>query len=31
MDGYGSLKKNGFIKYEGSFKDGKISGLGKMF
>jgi hypothetical protein len=31
MNGQGILRKHGFIKYEGNFKEGKIQGLGKYF
>ena len=31
MDGLGILRINGMLKYEGSFKDGRIHGFGKMF
>lgn len=30
MHGLGMLRKNGFVKYEGNFIDGKIQGFGKM-
>ena len=31
MHGLGVLRRNGIIKYEGNFSNGKIDGLGKMF
>ena len=30
MNGYGVLRRNGFIKYEGEFVNGMIEGFGKM-
>ena len=31
MHGKGVLRRNGVVKYEGFFKNGKINGLGKLF
>lgn len=31
MHGKGVLRRNGIIKYEGYFTEGKMNGFGKMF